>query len=362
MLLGAVYVLLLQPNGQVAFQQKISDSQGGFGGALSDFAVFGSSIAALGDVNGDGFRDLAVGAPTDSVNGVTQGALYILALGQFGNVLSHTKISGGLAGFVGPLSSTELFGSACVAIGDIDNNGFVDLAVGGEGGDDGCVNCGSVWILQMGANQTVIGAGKLSNLKFLGNTLFSGMENFGSALALGGDYNGDGKPDLIVTATNRYVAVQAVYDNVEFTDWSEDHSMLIPADILKQAAAVSKANRGLAMVTFAAHEREGFSHNNAYVSVGDTKFTYDQATGSYPPVGKLFPTSEPNGAATLAINPKWFVALSKIVVPEVRPAKDVPWQLEFWSEDGAKPKPMQATMIGNGYDIRVLIQPNVIVR
>ncbi len=210
MLLGAVYVLLLQPNGQVAFQQKISDSQGGFGGALSDFAVFGSSIAALGDVNGDGFRDLAVGAPTDSVNGVTQGALYILALGQFGNVLSHTKISGGLAGFVGPLSSTELFGSACVAIGDIDNNGFVDLAVGGEGGDDGCVNCGSVWILQMGANQTVIGAGKLSNLKFLGNTLFSGMENFGSALALGGDYNGDGKPDLLVGANGDEDGQQAI--------------------------------------------------------------------------------------------------------------------------------------------------------
>lgn len=167
---------------------------------------------------------------------------------------------------------------------------------------------------------------------------------------------------LIVTTTNRYVAVQAVYDNVEFTDWSEDHSMLIPADILKQAAAVSKAKSGLAMVTFAAHEREGYSHNNAYVAVGDTQFTYDQATGSYPPVGKLFPTSEPNGAATLGMNPKWFVALSKIVVPEVRPAKDVPWELEFWSEDNAKPKPMQASMIGDGYDIRVLIQPNLIVR
>lgn len=167
---------------------------------------------------------------------------------------------------------------------------------------------------------------------------------------------------LIVTATNRYVAVQAVYDNVEFTDWSEDHSMLIPADILKQAAAVSKANRGLAMVTFAAHEPTGYSLNNAYVSVGDTQFPYDQATGSYPAIAKLFPASEPNGAARLGINPKWLVALSKIVVPEVRPAKDTPWQLEFWSEDDAKPKPMQATMIGNGYDIRVLIQPNLIVR
>ncbi len=171
-----------------------------------------------------------------------------------------------------------------------------------------------------------------------------------------------GDSHLIATATNRYVAVQAVYDNVEFTDWDDDTSMLIPIDILKQAAAVSKANRGLAMVTLATHERTGYSHNNAYVAVGDTQFPYDQATGSYPPVAKLFPDTEPNGAATLGINPKWLAALSKIVVPEVRPAKDVPWQLEFWSEDGAKPKPMQASMIGSGYDIRVLIQPNLIVR
>lgn len=171
-----------------------------------------------------------------------------------------------------------------------------------------------------------------------------------------------GDSHLIVTATNRYVAVQAVYDNVEFADWSEDYSMLIPADILKQAATVSKANRGLAMVTFAAHEREGYSHNNAYVAVGDTQFPYDQATGSYPAVGKLFPAAQPNGATTLGINPKWLAALSKIVVPEVRPAKDIPWKLEFWSEDGAKPQPMQASIIGSGYDIRVLIQPNLIQR
>ena len=209
-LLGAAYVLLLLPDGTVAYQQKISESQGGFGGVLQDFSVFGSSIAALGDIDGDGFGDLAIGAPTDSVGGVTQGSLYILKLGQLGNVLSYSRISAGLAGFVGPVSSTELFGSACVALGDIDNNGFVDLAVGGEGGDDGCVNCGSVWILQMGANETVIGAGKFSNLKFLGKTLFSGMENFGSALALGGDYNGDGKPDLLVGANGDEDGQQAI--------------------------------------------------------------------------------------------------------------------------------------------------------
>jgi DNA polymerase III sliding clamp (beta) subunit (PCNA family) len=171
-----------------------------------------------------------------------------------------------------------------------------------------------------------------------------------------------GDTQLTAVTTNRYVAVKAVYDNVEFTDWDDDTSMLIPVDILKQAAAVSKANRGLAMVMFRSITFAADPSNNAYVSVGETQFPYHQATGSYPPVAKLFPDTEPNGAATLGINPKWLAALSKIVVPEVRPAKDTPWQLAFWSEESAKPKPMQASMIGSDYDIRVLIQPNLIVR
>ena len=170
-----------------------------------------------------------------------------------------------------------------------------------------------------------------------------------------------GDTQLTAVATNRFVAIKAVYDNVEFTGWGDDVSMLIPVDTLKQAAAVSKAN-SLALVMFRSITFAADPSSNAYVSVGETQFPYHQATGSYPPVGKLFPDSEPNGAATLAINPKWLVALSKIVVPEVRPAKDTPWRLEFWGEDNAKPKPMQASMIGDGYDIRVLIQPTLIVR
>lgn len=166
-----------------------------------------------------------------------------------------------------------------------------------------------------------------------------------------------GYTQLTAVATNRFVAIKAVYDNVEFADWNEDKSMLVPIDTLKQAATISKAKRGLAMATFAVD-----TENMSYVSVGDTRFKYRQDTGSYPPVARLFPDTEPNGAATLGINPKWLAALSKIVVPETRPKKDAPWQLAFWSEDSAKPKPMQATMAGDGYDIRVLIQPNLIVR
>jgi hypothetical protein len=49
--------------------QKVSSTEGGFGGAL-DFGVhFGGSLAASGDLDGDGVTEIATGAPLDSSAG-----------------------------------------------------------------------------------------------------------------------------------------------------------------------------------------------------------------------------------------------------------------------------------------------------
>ncbi|MCZ6810709.1 MAG: hypothetical protein O7D97_01780, partial [Planctomycetota bacterium] len=52
---------LSQP-GWVLSNQKISDTEGGFTGTLEFLDLFGSSVASLGDLDGDGVGDLAVGA------------------------------------------------------------------------------------------------------------------------------------------------------------------------------------------------------------------------------------------------------------------------------------------------------------
>ena len=73
---GAVHA---QP-GTVLSHQKISDTEGGFTGILDWYDFFGSSVASLGDLDGDGVGDLAVGAALDDDGGFDRGAMWVLFL------------------------------------------------------------------------------------------------------------------------------------------------------------------------------------------------------------------------------------------------------------------------------------------
>ncbi|MCZ6612923.1 MAG: hypothetical protein O6941_09835, partial [Planctomycetota bacterium] len=85
-LTGAAVVLLFSAGSAVAqpgwilSHQKISDTQGGFDGILDSGDNFGSSVASLGDLDGDGVGDLAVGAQGDGDGGNNHGAVWILFL------------------------------------------------------------------------------------------------------------------------------------------------------------------------------------------------------------------------------------------------------------------------------------------
>ena len=104
-----MWILFLNPDGTVKFHQKISDTQGGFTGTLDDNDRFGISVASLGDLDGDGVGDLAVGAHYDDDGGLEpRRGVGAVSQRTDGTVKSHQKISDTEGGFTGILDDAAI--------------------------------------------------------------------------------------------------------------------------------------------------------------------------------------------------------------------------------------------------------------
>ncbi|MHC5210470.1 MAG: hypothetical protein ACYTG2_07125 [Planctomycetota bacterium] len=202
---GAVWILFLDTDGTVKSHAKISDTSGGFTAVLDDFDRFGHSVNRLGDLDGDGVTELAVGGVFDDDGGTNQGSMYILFLDADGTVKSHAKISETSGGLTADLDPGDLFGHSVAALGDLDGDGVTELAVGADGDDDGgtqggASQTGSFYVLFLDANGTVKSHTKVSATAggFTGS--LTDGDGFGHTLASIGDLDGDGVVDLAVGA------------------------------------------------------------------------------------------------------------------------------------------------------------------
>ena len=153
---GAVWILFMNADGTVRFEQKISENNGNFDGGLIDNDHFGSAVTGIGDNNGDGFVDIAAGADQDNDGGTDRGAVWILFLESDGEIISKSKISSTSGDFAGPLTDGVLFGSALANPGDLDFDGTTDIVAGAKLDDDGGVDRGALWTLFMRQTETDI--------------------------------------------------------------------------------------------------------------------------------------------------------------------------------------------------------------
>ena len=195
---GAVYVLLLNSDGTVKSHQKIGSTSGNFGGTLTAGDQFGTTIAGLGDLDGDDVVDLAIGAAGDSENGNNRGAVWIVFLNVDGTAKSQQKINDTKGGFSGILDDDDFFAYVGVP-GDVDDDDVPDLVVGATGDDDGGVNRGAAWVLFLNSNGTVKTHQKISSTA--GG--FTGVLDDGDIFAYPaglGDIDGDGVSDIAVGA------------------------------------------------------------------------------------------------------------------------------------------------------------------
>ena len=113
--------------------RKISGNEGGFPDVLKAGSKLGSSVASIGDLDGDGVNDLAVGARRhydDSNPSTGPGAVWILFMNRDGTVRDNQKISNTAGGMEGQIDEGDLFGWSVASLGDLNGDGNSDIAVG----------------------------------------------------------------------------------------------------------------------------------------------------------------------------------------------------------------------------------------
>ncbi|MEZ5341380.1 MAG: integrin alpha [Acidimicrobiales bacterium] len=199
---GAVYILFLNPDGTVRQSQKISSTQGGLVGPIDDNDQVGYGLAGLGDLDGDGVNDLAIGAYFDGDGGLAAGALYVLFLNTDGTVKAEQKIGPGSGGFTGPVGSPDFFGLALAGIGDVNGDGIGDIAASAYLDGDGGAQRGAVYILMLDVDGTVKAEQKISDTTGGLVAALVNYNHFGRSVSAVGDLDRDGVPDLLVGASD----------------------------------------------------------------------------------------------------------------------------------------------------------------
>ena len=172
------------------------------GAVAGDLA--GLAVSVLGDINGDGFADLLIGAPYADQNVTDSGAGFVV-FGQAAAPASVVNLIGlnGANGFrLDGVSTGDLVGDAVSTVGDINGDGIADLVIGAPDTDIGAADTGAAYVV-FGSTTAFAASLDLSNLSGSDGFRIDGdvaADRFGEAVASAGDVNGDGFDDLIVGA------------------------------------------------------------------------------------------------------------------------------------------------------------------
>jgi hypothetical protein len=202
---GASYVVFGKASSTASIDLSSLSGSNGFrlGGVAGDYT--GQSVASAGDVNGDGYADLIVGAAGSDANGRASGASYVVFGKASGFAASlDLSILNGSNGFklIGATTGSAA-GRAVSSAGDFNGDGFADLIVGAHGAYSTAPYAGASYVV-FGKASGFAANIDLSTLDGRNGFALWGAsmnDHSGASVASAGDVNGDGYDDLIIGAS-----------------------------------------------------------------------------------------------------------------------------------------------------------------
>jgi len=143
-------------------------------------ASYGDEVAGTGDVNGDGYDDIIIGASTNGWDAPGSAFLYHGSSTGIVNIIEWTPISYG---------ESQYMGTSVASAGDVNGDGYDDVIVSAPGYD--------TWY--PGPDEDIfVYYGGPEGLTTIGWACNKAEGNFGKSVASAGDVNGDGYSDIIV--------------------------------------------------------------------------------------------------------------------------------------------------------------------
>jgi len=172
------------------------------GGFRIDGAVAGDatgwSVGGAGDVNGDGYADVVVGAPTADANGRTSSGSAFVVRGSPASTTVDLAAAGGRAQRIDGVATADQTGWSVAGAGDVNGDGRPDVALGAPEADHaGLGNAGAAYVVFGGFAAAAIDLAALGANGFRIDGPVSG-DAAGRSVAGAGDANGDGRADVVV--------------------------------------------------------------------------------------------------------------------------------------------------------------------
>ncbi|MXS77388.1 hypothetical protein ABF87_05315, partial [Nitrosomonas sp. JL21] len=170
----------------------------------TSYDFLGESVSTAGDVNGDGFDDVIVGAEGIDPNGYSSGSSYVV-FGQasgFSATMALSSLNGNNGFRLDGVAEGDHSGNSVSNAGDVNGDGFGDVIVGAFGTEPNGYNSGSSYVV-FGQASGFSATMNLSNLNGINGFRLDGETSYdflGESVSTAGDVNGDGFDDLIVGA------------------------------------------------------------------------------------------------------------------------------------------------------------------